>query len=38
MDTFKDADAFALDGVPFRHRQARVDGLGYHVVEGGAGP
>ena len=38
MDTFNDADAFALDGVPFRHRQVRVDGLGYHMVEGGAGP
>jgi len=36
--TLTSADTFALDGVPFQHRRVPVDGLGYHVVEGGAGP
>ncbi|KAG1081811.1 hypothetical protein G6F40_015356 [Rhizopus arrhizus] len=38
MTTFASPDAFALDGVTFQHRRVSVDGLGYHVVEGGAGP
>ncbi len=36
--TLANADTFALDGTPFQHRRVVVDGLGYHVVEGGTGP
>lgn len=30
--------AFTLNGAAFEHRRVSVDGLGYHVVQGGAGP